>query len=171
MARLEASERRAIKAEQEKKELELAQARQGLKVMEKVWGVQDQLAKARQDAVVYKARLEFAEAEMYVSAKILSALSRLLQWSSHHERRNTRNLKEKLEGVERAAQETRAAVRRVHEGKLALLAWDEGRKQSFAEGISRAREVYDDMWRVKTALGSYSDHSLLRHRPSSSLHV
>ena len=68
MVRLEAYERREIKVEQEKKELELAQAKQGLKVMEKVWGVQDELAKARQDAVVYKTQLEFAEAEMYVSA-------------------------------------------------------------------------------------------------------
>jgi len=69
MARLEAYERRETRAEQEKRELELAQAKQGLKVMEKVWGVQNELAKARQDAVVYKVQLEFAEAEMYVSPK------------------------------------------------------------------------------------------------------
>ena len=71
MVRLEAYEKRGIKAEQEKKDMELAQAKQGLKVMQKLWGVQDELAKARQDAVVYKAQLEFANSEMYVFAKVL----------------------------------------------------------------------------------------------------
>lgn len=66
VARLEASERRAMKAEKERRGLEVAQAMQGLKVTQNVMDVQEELARVREDVGLYKVQLEFAEIEMYV---------------------------------------------------------------------------------------------------------
>jgi hypothetical protein len=66
IVRLEATTRRAVKAEQECKKVEATQTLQNLNVSQGIIDAQQQAAKAQQDNVVYELQLDHMRRELYV---------------------------------------------------------------------------------------------------------
>jgi hypothetical protein len=66
IARLDAATQRALKAEQERRNIETTQAMDGLKVSQGMMDAQQQAAKAQQDIAVYKLQLDQTKQDLYV---------------------------------------------------------------------------------------------------------
>jgi hypothetical protein len=71
IARLDATTKRAVKAEQERKTLDANQTLHNLKVSEGIIDVQQQAAKAQQEIALYKFQLDHLKQELFVALRFV----------------------------------------------------------------------------------------------------
>ncbi|KAF5375375.1 hypothetical protein D9615_007928 [Tricholomella constricta] len=121
ITQLDALKHRADTAEEARRALEAGQALRGLKVSQSVMDAQEETAKAKQDAEVYRMQLEWAQRELRQNQDVI------------------KTVEQQRDHADKAAAKARALARQLNEERLVAMAREEGHKQGYVEGMQQGR--------------------------------
>ncbi|KAG6830147.1 hypothetical protein H0H92_002011 [Tricholoma furcatifolium] len=120
--KVEILQQRAVTAEEARKQ----ETARGMRIAQTALGAQEQVEKARQDAEVYRLKLEYMEREIQRQQHLM------------------RTVESERDHAEKAAAKARDVARQLNDERMIALARQEGRKAGFAEGIQQGRQLAID---------------------------